>query len=197
MILQGIFPIVNTILYLKHKYPLKGMEVKSFILSAPEIWLQIPTAIFTLFFVGKSIEISIDNTCHGNESWTFGVFAIILAWTNLTLILYKFPVIGHYALVFAAICWTFFQLMFFAIFLLLASTVVLHMIFYNPLAPVSHFLLYIALLEIIIIILLLLLVLTIFQFWGWCCHGNIHDNRRLWLPRQFWFVFQSRVYQRL
>ena len=49
----------------------------------------------------------------------------------------KFPYIGEYALVFATICKTFLKLALFGILLILASTLVLDMIFYNPLAPVG------------------------------------------------------------
>ena len=140
MILQVIFAISRTIFYINHKCCFKCVEVKSFILS-PEIWL-IPTTICTVLFLGISINVSIQNSCHGNESWTLGVFTIILAWTYLTFILNKLPYIGHYAIIFAAICWTFFKLMFFAIFLLLASSLVMRMIFYNPSAPVSYSILY-------------------------------------------------------
>ena len=106
-------------------------------ISIPEIWLQIPTFVSSLIFSVVSIVSTIKEDCLSKLFWRLGVFAVIIAWTKLIVMLSKLPVIGEYALIFSTICKTFFKLALFGILLVLASTFVLDMIFYNPHAPVS------------------------------------------------------------
>ena len=148
--LQICYLLFNSICFLRQKFgqPLeiftyKGCCHQSFVIikdlmtSIPTIWLQIPTFVLSLIFFVVSIVSTIKKECHSKLFWHLGVFAVIFAWANLIVMFSKLPVIGEYALIFTTICKTFLKLILSGSVLILASSFVLAIIFYNPQAPVS------------------------------------------------------------
>lgn len=98
---------------------------------------QIPSFVLTVTFSISCIIFTTNGDCHNKVLWRVGIFAVIFVWVNLIKIVSELPVIGEYALIFINIWKTFFFLSFFGILLILAFTMVLNMIFYNPQAIVS------------------------------------------------------------
>ena len=144
VILQAVYSIMIAGIFqrakfyqLKNKFTSKQHISKNLIRSTPEIWLQIPILALSITFCVASIIFTIRGDSHSKSLWRTGIFAIIFGWTNGIIMASKFPYIGKYALVFFTICKTFVKLALFGILLILASTLVLGMIFYNPLAPVG------------------------------------------------------------
>ncbi len=89
------------------------------------------------FIYSTSVLVYGGDKCPQKWQWHFGLFSIILGWTYLILLSYKLPWIGVYAKTFTTIVLTFLNLAFFAILLILASTIVLRMVFFDPTALVS------------------------------------------------------------
>ena len=74
---------------------------------------------------------------HSKAIWRVGIFATIFGWSNLVLLGSKLPTFGEYALIFMNILKTFIKLAIFGFILVMASTIVLRMIFYDPVELVS------------------------------------------------------------
>ena len=66
----------------------------------------------------------------------FGLFTVALSWINMIRLFAKLPVIGHHAIIFGRIIWTFITLAMFAIFVVLGSAIILMTVFHDPLALV-------------------------------------------------------------
>ena len=95
-------------------------------------------SVFLLSFIySVSVLVYGGDQCPKEWQWHFGLFSIILGWTYLILLSYKLPWIGVYAKSFSTIVLTFLKLAFFATLLILASTIVLRMVFFDPTALVS------------------------------------------------------------
>ena len=99
--------------------------------------LQLLLILFSLIY-SVSVLANGGNRCPQGWQWHFGLFAIILGWTYLIFLSYKLPWIGVYAITFMSIVLTFFKLAFFAALLILASTIILKMVFFDPTAQVSQ-----------------------------------------------------------
>ncbi len=92
---------------------------------------------YTLSIVIGIAVLSSGNGCLSPNMYNVGILVVTLGWTNLIFFLSKLPIAGVYALTFISIVMTFLKLALFGIFLLLGSTVILLLIFSNPLHPVS------------------------------------------------------------
>lgn len=145
LLLQAGYTIVIAVAFqnkklLKIKNVFSGKDhilKKVYYLIYQHIWLEIVTFLLSVVFVIASIVLSVNGDCHSKALWRVGIFAVMFGWTNFILMASKFPVIGEYALMFKTIFKSFLKLALFGILLVLASVIVLDMIFYDPLAPVS------------------------------------------------------------
>ena len=94
--------------------------------------------IFFLPFIYAILTTLHTNTgCCEDAQWYFGLLAFILCCANFLRLLSKFPFIGQKSIIYYTILWTFLKLLVFGIFLLLASAIVLMVIFFDPQATVS------------------------------------------------------------
>ena len=110
--------------------------IKNTLLFAKKLFrLQMLVFLTSMAFLTISVLYTSYGACHTRYTWRLGIFTVIFGWTNLITTASKFPIIGEYALVFKAICVTFLKVALFGILLVLASVLVLDMIFYNPLVP--------------------------------------------------------------
>ena len=98
---------------------------------------ELPLLIISFIYLVWSIVVTAKGNCHSKSGWIFGIFAVLLGWTIFALKISKLPIIGDYVIIFTKICKTFLKVSLFGILLLLASLLVLYMVFYNPMAPVS------------------------------------------------------------
>lgn len=118
----------------------KDLQVRTVLLplkSKMTKLLQLFVFIFSLIY-SISVLINGGDQCPQEWQWHFGLFAVILGWTSLILLSYKLPWIGVYANTFMTIVLTFFKLAFFAALLILASSIVLRMVFFDPTALVRE-----------------------------------------------------------
>lgn len=99
--------------------------------------LEISVFVLSLIY-SISVLVYGGDQCPQKWQWHFGLLSIICGWTYLILLSYKLPSIGVYASTFTTIVYTFVKLGFFAILLILASTIILRMVFYDPTALVSQ-----------------------------------------------------------
>ena len=101
--------------------------------------LVFQVVIFLMVFIFSlaSLHNAMYNKIHSQTMWRVGITAIIFAWSNLIILGSNFTQLGEYALFFVSILKSFLHLMIFGILLVLASTIVLRMIFYSPLQLVS------------------------------------------------------------
>lgn len=83
------------------------------------------SVIYSLSVLGNG-----GNQCPQGWQWHLGLFAVICGWTYLIFLSYKLPWIGVYAITFVNIVITFLKLAFFAGLLILASTIILRMVFF-------------------------------------------------------------------
>ena len=109
----------------------------TFLKSKQELLLQLVVFIFVFIFCGASISHAATNTVMNKHLWRIGIFAIIFGWTYFIILGSKFPSLGEYSLIFISILKTFQSLAIFGLLLILASTLVLRMLFYNPLELAS------------------------------------------------------------
>lgn len=72
--------------------------------------------------------------CPRNWQWQVGIVSVFLGWLNLIFLASNFPVISIYVIMFRDIFNTFFKLVFFALLLVSANSLVLFMMFHNPTA---------------------------------------------------------------
>lgn len=93
-------------------------------------------AVAILFSILKIVTVATNGCCE-EWTWHFGLFAILLGWANLIRLLSKLPIIGEHVIVFFDIVWTFLTLTVFALLLVLATTIILMITFYNAQALVS------------------------------------------------------------
>ena len=93
--------------------------------------------IFISAIVISAIVLSSTSGCLTSMTYNFTVFIVALSWINLILFLSKLPYTGLYALIFISMVKTFLKLAFFALLLVIGSTLVLVMLFSNSQAPVS------------------------------------------------------------
>lgn len=75
--------------------------------------------------------------CCEEVQWHFGLFAIVFGWANLIRLFSNLPFIGQHSIVFKTIVWTFVKLAVFGLLLVLASVVVLTIVFFDSQALVS------------------------------------------------------------
>ena len=135
VIIQSLYSIMFAL------YQLHARKIKNYfwdlINYTSDIWLQIAICPLVIIFSSFSIYNAVNDEIHSKAMWQVGIFAIIFAWANLIILGSKFPTLGEYALIFISILRTFLELMVFGFILVLASTIVLRMIFYSPLQLVS------------------------------------------------------------
>ena len=77
-----------------------------------------------------------DCGCPMEWQWQVGIFAVFLGWINLIIYVSKLPKTGIYVLIFYRIVMTFVKLISFSILLVLAFSLILFMVFNDPMATV-------------------------------------------------------------
>ena len=75
--------------------------------------------------------------CPMNWQWNIGIFAVFLAWFNLLFFTSEIPYTGTYVLIFKQILVTIAKLSSFSIIIVSGFSLILFMMFFNPLAQVS------------------------------------------------------------
>ncbi len=111
--------------------------IKGFLENNRALILQLMEFFFISIFWGASIYHTATNTAFNKHFWRIGIFAVIFGWTYFIILVSKFPSLGEYSLIFISILETFLSLAMFGFVLILASTLVLRMLFYNPLELAS------------------------------------------------------------
>jgi len=135
--MQSLYSAIIAAIQLKTKVT-KSMKLLGKIVTyTPEVLLQVPTFILVVVFSGYSIHYAITDSFYSKRMWRVGIFAIIFSWSNLVILGSKLPTFGEYALIFINILKTFIKLAIFGFILIIASTIVLRMIFYDPIELVS------------------------------------------------------------
>ena len=122
----------------EYKKSLSFKNIYRYVRKSPECVLQM--AVFGLsiaFSIASIVVVASSTHQYSKDMWRTGIFAIIFAWTNLIILGSNFPTLGQYAIIFINIFKTFIKVALFGIVLVMASTIVLRMIFYNPNEVVS------------------------------------------------------------
>lgn len=117
----------------------KNMQFRSILFPAKmktTYYFQLLVFVLSLIFSCLTIAVT-SNGCCVEWQWHFGLFAVSLGWANLIHLFFKFPFVGEHAIIFATIVVTFLKLAVFALLLILASTIVLMMVFFDAEAMVS------------------------------------------------------------
>ena len=131
LLIQLIFKILNIYLFQKRDID----KARNLLILA---FKELPLLATSLIYLIASIVETANGDCHKRGTWNCGIFAVLLGWTIFTLKISKLPFIGDYVIIFIKICKTFLKVSLFGILLLLGSLLVLHMVFYNPMALVSY-----------------------------------------------------------
>ena len=76
--------------------------------------------------------------CPTGWQWQIGIFVIFLGWINMIFFASNFPGTAIYVIMFKEIFLTFFRLTLFAVLLVLAFSLILFMMFYDPNAEVNR-----------------------------------------------------------
>ena len=100
-------------------------------------YLEMFIFISAIMISVRVIVLSSTSGCLTSMIYNFTMFIVALSWINLVLFLSKLPFTGLYALIFINMVKTFLKLAFFALLLVIGSTLVLVMLFSNPQVPVS------------------------------------------------------------
>lgn len=80
-----------------------------------------------------------DCGCPKDWQWQIGIFVMFSAWINLIIIVSEFPKTGTYVIIFKEIFLTFMKMLLsFGILLVLAYSIILFMMFSNPISMVSN-----------------------------------------------------------
>ena len=98
----------------------------------------LPFVLALVFSIAVLVSEVKGDGCPQEWQWHFGLFAILFGWTILILKITKLNIIGVYALTFITIVQTFIKLSLFAILLVLASSIVLKMVLFDPRAVVRR-----------------------------------------------------------
>ena len=137
LLIQSIYSGIIAVIQLKKKATNSLKFIGKILTYTPEILLQVPTFILVVVFSSYSIYYAMNDRFHSKAIWRVGIFATIFGWSNLVLLGSKLPTFGEYALIFMNILKTFIKLAIFGFILVMASTIVLRMIFYDPVELVS------------------------------------------------------------
>lgn len=82
--------------------------------------------------------------CPKDWQWQIGIFVVFLAWIDLIIILSEFPKTGIYVIIFKEIFLTFMEMLLsFGTLLVFAYSIILFMMFFNPLATVRTKIIYV------------------------------------------------------
>ena len=90
-------------------------------------WLLYITA--TLFVIPVYIN---HCGCASHWQWQVGIVSVLLVWLDLIMSASNIPGISLFVIMFREIASTFFRLIFFALLLIIAFTLMLFMMFHNP-----------------------------------------------------------------
>ncbi len=159
-------------------------KILEYFKSAPEVLLELTVFALVFVFCVVSIYNTATDKFFSKALWRVGIFAVIFGWTSFVILSSKFPALGEYTLIFVSILKTFLKLAIFGFVLVMASTIVLRMLFYNPLELVR-------LLIVTCYTLCGMFIpseFSILHFWWEYCKVNHHDNWRNRFPRHIWFL---------
>ena len=137
LLIQSVYSGIIAGIQLKNKATKSLKFVGKILTYTPEILLQVPTFILVVVFSSYSIHYAMNDSFYSKEMWRVGILATIFGWSNLVLLGSKLPRFGEYALIFINILKTFLHLAVFGFILVLASTIILRMMFYDPVEMVS------------------------------------------------------------
>ncbi len=137
LVLQAMYTCVIFVVFQVKGKHTKKKKIRLYLSSAKDAVLQLVLCSLVLTFCISSIYITANDKHYSKDFWRVGIFAIIFGWTNLLLLSSKFPAFGEYTLIFGSILTTFLKITFFGFVLIMASTIVLRMLFYNPIELVN------------------------------------------------------------
>ena len=96
-----------------------------------------PLYVLSLVLTISVFIVSARNGCMTRWQWHIGLMCVLYGWIYFIFLTTKLPLIGVYSIIFLTIVKTFAKLVLFSLLLIITSTTVFFMTFFNPQAAVS------------------------------------------------------------